>query len=213
MAKTSTFSSFKQQFSDNPQLKRVTMIVGAIILLIVGYIVYHQMVVVPGEEKANDSYYEGLNYAEKDSTDAAIEALKPQVKKYDGYTGGEVAQYVLGRQYMNKGEFKKALNELEDVDLDDTYNSVLVVGLRGDCHSELKQYKEAMELYEEAAGMNENDFTSPMFLFKAAQVAEELKDYEKATELYENIRDNYYIFFEQKQVIKYLARVSNLKKK
>ena len=211
MSNNSSFSSVKQQFANNPQLKRITIIVGAVVLLIGGYILYHQFVVVPGEEKAADSYYEGLNYASKDSTDAAIESLRSQVKKYDGYKGGEIAQYTLGRQYMNKGEFKKALKELEDVDLNDTYNAVLVVGLQGDCQSELKQYNEALDLYEEAAGMDDNEFTTPMFLFKAAIVAEELKDWEKAKENYEKIRDNYKMYYDQRQIEKYLARVSNRK--
>ncbi len=211
MSNNSSFSSVKKQFANNPQLKRITIIVGAVVLLIGGYILYHQFVVVPGEEKAADSYYEGLNYAAKDSTDAAIESLRAQVKKYDGYKGGEIAQYTLGRQYMNKGEFKKALKELEGVDLNDTYNSVLVVGLQGDCQSELKQYKEALDLYEEAAGMDDNEFTTPMFLFKAAVVAEELKDWAKAKENYEKIRDNYKMYYDQHQIEKYLARVSNRK--
>ncbi len=211
MSNNSTFSSVKKQFSENTQLKRITIIIGAAIVLIGGYIAYHQLVVVPGEVKAADSYYEGLNYASKDSTDAAIESLRPQVKKYDGYKGGELAQYTLGRQYMNKGEFKKALKELEDVDLDDTYNSVLVVGLQGDCQSELKKYKEALDLYQEAAEMDDNEFTTPMFLFKAATVAEELKDWAKAKENYEKIRDNYKMYYDQRQVEKYLSRVSNRK--
>jgi tetratricopeptide (TPR) repeat protein len=213
MSKTTTFSGFKQQFSENPTLKKITIIVGVALVLIVGWIVYYQLVSVPNTVKSNDSYYEGLNLAEKDSTDAAIEQLQSQVKKYDGYQGGEVAQYVLGRQYMNKGEFKKALKELDDVDLEDTYNSVLCVGLRGDCHSELNQFKDALELYEEAANMDDNDFTTPMFLFKAAGVAEELKNFEKATELYEKIRDNYPVFGNQKHIDRYIARVSNVKAK
>lgn len=211
MSKNSSGSNFKKQFADNPQLKRISIIILAVIVLIGGYVAYHQLVVVPGEEKAADAYYEGLNYASKDSTDAAIEALTPQVKKYDGYKGGEIAQYTLGRQYMAKGEFKKALKELEDVDLNDTYNSILVVGLQGDCQSELKKYKEALDLYEEAAGMDENDFTTPMFLFKAAVVAEELKDWAKAKENYEKIRDNYKMYYDQHQIEKYLARASNRK--
>lgn len=213
MAKTSTFSSFKQQLAENSQLKKIAIIVGAVIVLIVGYILYYQFVTKPNNEKSNESYFEGLNYADKDSTEAAIEQLRAQVKKYNGYQGGEVAQYVLGRQYMNKGEYKQALKELEDVDLDDTYNSILVVGLRADCHSELKQYKEALEIYEEAANMDDNDFTTPMFLFKAAGVAEELKDYEKATELYEKIRDTYPVYAGQKSIDKYIARASNFKAK
>jgi len=213
MSGNTTSFNFKKQFTENKQLKRITIVVGAVIVLLVGYLLYHQFVVVPDTEKSNDAYYYGLNLASKDSTDAAIGALEPVAKKYDGLEGGEVAQFVLARQYMTKGEFKKALNALEDVDVSDTYLAVHVIGLQGDCQSELGKYKEAMELYEEAAHTNENEYTSPLYLFKAAGVAEELKNYEKATELYENIRDNYATFAGQKSIDKYIARVSNFKAK
>ena len=43
----------------------------------------------PDNEKSKDAYWIGLNYASQDSTDLAIDALKPVVKKYDGKIGGE----------------------------------------------------------------------------------------------------------------------------
>jgi TolA-binding protein len=73
--------------------------------------------------------------------------------------------------------------------------------------------KEALKLYQEAARKNENENTSPMYLFKAGLVAEELKDFEKATELYEQIRDEYSVFASQKNIDKYIGRVSNQVKK
>ena len=154
-----------------------------------------------------------MNLAVKDSTDAAISELEGVVKKYDGKVGGEVAQFTLARQHMTKGNFKKALELLEGVDLNDTYGPVYVIGLQGDCYSEMGDLNEALKLYQEAARKNANENTSPMYLFKAGLVAEELKDYEKATELYEQIRDEYTVFASQKNIEKYIARVSNQVKK
>lgn len=213
MSTTPSLNSIKQQFEQNPQLKRMALIFGAVVLIIVGYLLYLQFIVKPDSEKSKEAYYYGLNLASKDSTDAAIAQLEPVVKKYDGHVGGEIAQFTLARQYMTKGNYKKALDLLEDVDVSDTYVAVHAIGLQGDCNSELGKYKEAMALYEEAAAKNENEYTSPMYLFKAGMVAEELKDYEKATALYEQIRDNYVTFSSQKQIEKYIARVSNFKKK
>src|SRR5690606_16955722 len=99
-----------------------------------------------------------------------------------------VAQFVYARQLMAKGEFKKALEELEGVDVEDTYVRVMAIGLQADCYSELKNYEKAADLYMEAAEMNTNDMTTPGYLFKAALVAEEVKDFTKATELYERIK-------------------------
>jgi tetratricopeptide (TPR) repeat protein len=83
---------------------------------------------------------------------------------------------------------KKHSKNLEGVDVTDTYIAVYTIGLQGDCYSEMKNYKEALGLYEEAASKNENEKTSPEFLFKAGLVAEELGDFEKATELYTKLK-------------------------
>lgn len=204
---------FKSQFKENKTLRMVTIGVGSIVALILGYFLYKQFIWKPANEKSKDALFVGLNYAAKDSTDAAINELTTVVKKYDGKQGGELAQFVLARQYMAKGEFKKALDELEGVDVNDTYVAVYAIGLQGDCYSEMKKYNEALELYEEAAAKNENEKTSPEFLFKAGLVAEELGNFEKATELYTQIKENYTTFSSQKTIDKYIARVKNKKSK
>nr|WP_309282012.1 tetratricopeptide repeat protein [Fluviicola sp.] len=180
-----------------------------LIILILGYILYRQFVYAPKNQKSNEGYYRGLNLAAKDSVDAAIAELEPFVKKNDGYQGGQVAKFTLARQYMAKNDFKKALKLLEDVSLKDTYGPAMVLGLQGDCYSELGKYKDALNLYEDAAEAKENEWTTPTYLFKAGQVAEEIKDYAKAKELYERINKDYYMFGQQKTIDKYIARVSN----
>jgi tetratricopeptide (TPR) repeat protein len=204
---------FKKQFKENKTLRMVSIGVGSIVVLILAYFTYKQFIWSPANEKSKDAFYVGLNFAAKDSTNAAIDELSSVVKKYDGKNGGELAQFVLARQYMSKGEFKKALSELESVNLNDTYLSVYTLGLQGDCYSEMKKYKEALSFYEEAANKNENEKTSPEFLFKAGLVAEELGDFVKATELYTKIKDNYMNFSSQKTIDKYIARVKNKTKK
>jgi len=203
----------KSQFKQNKTLRMMTIGIGSVIVLVLGYFAYKQFVHLPADEKSKDAYYTGLIYASKDSTDAAISELSRVVKKYDGKSGGELAQFTLARQYMQKGEFKKALNELEGVNVDDLFISVYTIGLQGDCYSELGKYAEAMDLYEEAANKNENEKTSPEYFFKAALCAEELKNNEKALEFYTKIKDNYLNFSNTKMIDKYIARISNMKKK
>src|SRR5690606_28530109 len=121
--------------------------IGAVLVLGVSYFAYKTFIFNPNNEKSKDSYYAALNYASVDSVDLAIEEAKRGVKKFDGKIGGELNQFILARTLMEKGEFKKALKELEGVKLDDTFLSVAVISLQGDCQSELKQYKEAKKLY------------------------------------------------------------------
>ncbi|WP_343632251.1 tetratricopeptide repeat protein [Fluviicola sp.] len=209
MAGTTSFNDIKRQFKDNKRLRLITYAVVGLIVVILGYILYRQFVYAPNNLKANEGYYRGLNLAAKDSVDAAIAELEPFVKKNDGYQGGEVAEFTLARQYMAKGDFQKALKLLEGVKLKDTYGPAMALGLQGDCYSELGKYKDAMDMYIDAAEANENEWTTPTYLFKAGQVAEEIKDFEKAKELYERINKDYYMFGQQKSIDKYIARVSN----
>jgi tetratricopeptide (TPR) repeat protein len=209
MAETTSFNDIKRQFKENKRLRLITIGATALIVVILGYILYRQFVYAPNNQKANEGYYRGLNLAAKDSVDAAIAELEPFVKKNDGYQGGEVAEFTLARQYMAKGDFQKALKLLEGVKLKDTYGPALALGLQGDCYSELGKYKEAIDYYMDAADVNENEWTTPTYLFKAGQVAEEIKDYAKAKELYERINQDYYMFGQQKTIDKYIARVSN----
>jgi len=199
----------KKKFESNKKARLVSYIGGGILVLVIGYFAYVQFFWKPANEKSKDAYWVGLNYAAADSTDAAIEELKPIVKKYDGKIGGENAQFILARQYMVKGLFKKAISELESVDVTDTYVSSMAVGLQGDCHSELKDYEKAGTLYLEAAGINENEMTTPMYLMKAGLCAEKVKDFEKAVECYTTIKDDYSSFASQKGIEKYIARASN----
>lgn len=200
---------FKNQFKTNKNLRMISMGVGAIVVLILGYFLYKQFIWNPANEKSKDAYYEGLNYAAKDSTNQAIDKLKPVVSKYDGKQGGELAQFVLARQYMAKGEFTKALTELEGVSVNDTYVAIYTLGLQGDCYSEMKKYNEAIDMYVAAADKVDNEKTTPEYLFKAALCAEEVKDFNKATDFYTRIKENYLGYSSQKSIDKYIARVKN----
>lgn len=198
-----------KELKENKKIKMIALIIGGVVVLVLGYFLYRQFVVEPKNEKSQDSYWVGLNYAMMDSTDLAIDELKGAVKKYDGYVGGEVAQFVLGKQLMLKGEYKKALEELEGVDTEDTYVAAMAKGLIGDCYSELEQYTEAASAYIEAAETNSNELTTPMYLFKAGLVAEKLKDLENAKKYYEQIRDEYQTYASKVTIDKYIARVSS----
>lgn len=203
----------KKQFASNKNLRLVTYIVGGLLIAIVGYFLYRQFISKPGNVKSQDSYWVGQNLVDKDSTDAAISELSAVVKKQDGYVGGEISQYLLATQLMKKGEYKKALEELEGVKLKDTYISSMSLGLQGDCYSEMGDFKTAVKKYVEAAENEANEMTTPNYLFKAGLCAEELKDFDAALGFYQQIKDDYVAAAQRKTIDKYIARVSNQKTK
>lgn len=204
---------FKTQLKENKTLRLVTYAVGGVVVIVLGYLAYNTFIAGPANEKSKDAYWAGLNYAAKDSVDQAIDELSRAVKEYDGKIGGENAQFVLARMYMSKGDFKKALDELEGVKAKGTYMPVYTLGLQGDCYSEMGKYEDAKDFYIKAAEKDENEKTTPEYLFKAALHAEKLGQNEEATELYTRIKDNYVMFSSQKAIDKYIARAKNKPKK
>jgi tetratricopeptide (TPR) repeat protein len=184
------WEDIKQKFNTDKRFKLYTYIGGGILALLVLYLGYRQLIWAPADEKANDGWWTALNYVEKDSTDQAIKVLVPFVKKYDGHVGGEIGQYLLGTQYMKKGQFQKAMNELEDVSVSDTYMDLMTV-----------------------ADMLDNEYTTPMYLFKAGLHAELAKNFEDASAHFTRIRDDYPDYGNQKTIDKYIARVSTVKGK
>ena len=215
MLDTFSIDSLKSRFKSNIKFRIATYCIGGLFLSVLLYFSYRQFIWKPANEKSKDCWWIPLNYMKKGEIDKAIPLLITAVKKYDGYDGGEIAQYLLATQYMKKGEFKKALTNLEGVSINDTYISVLIIGLQGDCYSELKKYDAALKLYEEASIAGENNLTTPMYLFKAGAVAEQLKKYSVAAEHYIRIRDEFPEYASQNifTIDKYIARVSSNKAK
>lgn len=196
-----------EEFKSNKKLKMTTYIVGGILLLSILFFAYRQFIWKPANDDSKNSYWIGLNYAGMDSTNLSIEEFETAVNQYDGKIGGEVSQFLLGRQLMEQGEFEDALNELSSVNLKDTYLSSLVVKLQADCYSELKDYEKAANLYLEAAEINPNENTTPEILFSAGQCAEEINNFEKALECYQKIKDEYPSSTKGMSIEKYIARV------
>ena len=67
----------------------------------------------------------------------------------------------------------------------------LAIGAKGDAYSQQNKMKEALDQYEKAASNAKNEFTSPMFLLKAAKTALVLGNKETAIKHLNDIKDNY----------------------
>jgi tetratricopeptide (TPR) repeat protein len=208
MIENLSLEELKAKFNNDKKFKLGTYIVGGILTAVLLFFVYRQMIWVPANEKSNDGWWIAMNYISKDSTDQAINVLIPFVNSNDGKTGGEIGQYLLATQYMKKGEYRKALENLEGVSIDDSYISVFSIGLQGDCYSDMRKYDKALSFYADAADAQDNELTTPMYLFKAGLVAEKLKKNEDAEGFYTRIRDDYPAYASQNVIDKYIARVS-----
>src|SRR5690606_37538057 len=80
---------------------------------------------------------------------------------------------------------------LSDFKSDDEILAPLAKGNIGDAFVQLNQPEDALGYYEQAAEMRDNEYTTPMYLFKAGTIALDLGQADKALKYFERIKDDY----------------------
>lgn len=209
------------EFLENPEellnkakesktLKIASIVVGGIALLAIVWFSYKQFIFGPANEKSKTAYWRAMVFLENEEPEKALEEFVRVAKQFDGKIGGEISQYMAGRLYMDQGEFKTALNYLSKAKVNDLYVATLIIGLQGDCHAELGDFKKAADFYEKAAKRKPNEFTTPMFLMKAALIHEmKLNNFKEAEKMYKRIELEYFEYFRTNNIEKYLERAAN----
>tara|TARA_B110000046_G_scaffold169306_1_gene188307 strand:+ start:3511 stop:4275 length:765 start_codon:yes stop_codon:yes gene_type:complete len=110
---------------------------------------------------------------------------------FSNTSAGNLANYYAGVSYLQMKQYDKAIEYLSKFNSDDEMLGPVALGAIGDAFSDIDQQEEALEFYEKAANKKENEFTTPLFLYKAAQTAMFLKEYNKAEKLFTQIKESY----------------------
>lgn len=187
--------------------------------LILGYLGYNKYIIEPTEKEATNELAFPRKYF-NDATTLSLDIdslLNLGLDGADGKYGfldiatmysstkaGNLANYYAGISYLKLKKYDKAIEHLSKFSSDDELLGPTALGAIGDAFADINQAKEALKYYEEAANKKDNDFTSPLFLFKAAATAMELKEYGKAEKLYIKIKSEYPASTEASDIDKYI---------
>lgn len=109
---------------------------------------------------------------------------------YSGTKGGNLATYYVGISYFGLGEYKKAIEWLDRFEANDAIVPSIKYGAIGDAYANLNELEKALESYKKATSYD-NDATTPLYLFKAGNIAFTLKKYLEAVSLFEKIKKDY----------------------
>jgi tetratricopeptide (TPR) repeat protein len=206
----------------------IFIILGVIVAAILGYLAYQKYVKAPKEkEAANElafpkAYFENAinNTVAADSLFTL--ALKGADGKYgfvdiaDEYSGtkaGNLANYYAGISYLKLKKYKEAIDYLEDFSSKDELLGPVAKGAIGDAFADINQPKDAFDYYIKAAELKDNNFSTPLFLFKAGNTAMELENYSKAQELFERIKNDYPNATEAQNIDIYINKAAFASKK
>ena len=206
----SAYDKTEQFFEDNQKI--IIGVVAAIILIIGGYVGYKKFIIAPKETEAASQMFRAEQYFQQDSFRIALDG-KGQYPGFlqiiDDYSMTEAANlsyYYAGVSYLHLGEYENAIEYLGKFDSDDEVLSVIADGAQGDAYMELGETDKAISAYIAAADDNNNKFTSPVYLMKAAQALEGKGETEKAVKLYERLEKEFPTSNEGRSAEKYKAR-------
>ncbi len=199
----------------------------AITVIILGYLAYNKYVIEPKEIEAADELAYPKNYFDQaQNTSVAVDSLYNLslngadgkyglidiVDNYGNTKAGNIAKYMSGIAYLKTSDYENAIKYLSDFSSDDEMLGALALGNIGDAFAEINQLEDAMKYYADAANFRDNDFTSPLYLFKAGNIAMELKKYNKAEEYFTKIKNNYTKSDEARNIDIFVQRAQIAKK-
>ncbi len=200
-----------EQFIVNNQ-KYISVVVGVVVVLILVFFGFQRYYLKPKTVDAQEQMYMAQKYFESDSLDRALYGDGNSLgfidiaDEYSFTKPGKLANYYAGICFLQKGDYKKAIDYLESFDSDDHMIGPMAKGAIGDAYMELGDSDKAVTYYLEAVGQDDNDFTAPLFLLKAGQVYELNGDYDDALDVYNRIQDKYKMSNEGRSIDKYIAR-------
>jgi tetratricopeptide (TPR) repeat protein len=199
-----TASKSEQWIEKNQKIIFSGLIAVAVVIL--GYLAYNKYIVEPNElEAADELAYPKKYFEQAQNTTIAVDSLYNLslngadgkyglvdiADNYNNTKAGNIAKYMSGIAYLKIGDYENAIKYLSDFSSDDEMLGALALGNIGDAFAEINQQNDALKYYIDASEYKVNNFTTPLYLFKAGLMAMELEEYDKAEDLFTKIKDNY----------------------
>lgn len=200
----------EQFFEDN---QKSISIAAAIILGLVAIIFgFRKFYLLPTENEAQSQMFYAEKYFKADSFNLALNGdgnnlgFIDIIDNYKLTKSSNLAKYYSGICSYKLGNYEDAISYLESYKLKDKILSTVALGTTGDAYIEIDELDKALGYFEKASAIEANEFTTPIYLFKAGLVCEELGQYENALENYKAIEKDFPNSEPGKEIIKYIAR-------
>lgn len=192
----------------------------AVVLIFLAYLGYNKYIVEPNElDASNELAFPRKYFDEAATAGSGIDSLLTLslegadgkygfldiADSYSGTNAGNLANYYAGISYLQMKQYDKAIEYLSKFDSDDELLGPTALGAIGDAFSDIDQQEDALSYYEKAANKKANEFTTPLFLYKAGQTAMDLKNFDKAEKLFSQIKEKYSTSDQGKDIEKFIA--------
>ena len=184
----------------------ILSVIGAVAVVVLGYLAYSNFVVAPLEEESNNVIAQAQAHFKEGLEDPTLQdslftlalegdGVQPGfleiIESYGSAAAAQLATYNAGMIYFQQGEYDKAIAYLEDFSTSDPVLGALALGGIADSFTELNQQEDALTYYKKAAYFSANEFTPPRFLLKGAQVALSIDASADAVNLLKTLQADY----------------------
>ena len=183
--------------------KMVVVAIVVIFALAAAIFGYKKVIVEPRMTKAQEMLFEAqynfesqtADYALALNGDATVPGFAQVVEQYGNTPAGNLARMYAAACSLRLGELDQAqsyINSYKNVKgVPGAIINAMAAGIKGDIAVEKGDNAAAAKLFEQAAKVSENDFTTPMYLRKAAMAYAAMGEAAKADALYKTINEQY----------------------
>ena len=205
-----SLSSAAQRIEDNKKYINWALIaIAALVLLAIGYIYGIRN---PNLQKAKDQIGKADLELLQGQEDEALKDYEKVAAEFSNKPA-ERAHLEAAILLYKKGEYEKALKQLEDYSHSGNLIGPASLSLMGDCYVNLKKYDQAIGAFDKAINMaGDNEAFAPAFMVKKATVLHEQKKYAEEAAIYQEIKDKYPMYDQQNglNADKYIERANAL---
>ncbi|MBR9845729.1 MAG: tetratricopeptide repeat protein [Algicola sp.] len=185
--------------------KNIFIVVGLAAAIVLGYLGYNKFIAEPKADEAMNEMFTAQKYFEEAVNGTAKDSLYNLsltggegkygmldiISEYGSTPAGNLANYYAGMAYLNTKDYTNAVKHLSEFETDDAVLEPIAKGGIGDAFVQLNQPEDALGYYEKAIAASTNDYTTPMYLFKAANVALGLGQTDKALGYFKRIKEEF----------------------
>lgn len=203
--------------------KIISYSVVAVLVVVAGAILLNNFYFKPREVEASTAIAKGQELFAQEQFEKALNGdgagyvgFLKVIDQYGCTDAANLAKLYAGLCYAHLGKWNEAATQLESYSTsDDAMVSPAAMGALGNVYVNLKKYDEAVKTLKKAADMADSKAVSgrnlslaPQYLLQAAEILENQGKASEALEIYQNIKENYVNSPVNRDIDKYIERVT-----
>lgn len=185
---------------------------AAVIIIILGFIFWTRHVEAQ-ENEASMAMSKAWTLVDSEEYDAALNGdsistgLLKFIKEYSSTDQADLAKVRAAEAYVKLGKFEEAIPLIEGFDKGDQMITPAVKGMLGQCYANVGQIDKAIDAFQKAAKMADNNSLTPHYLIQAGILLESQGKKADALKLYQQVKDKYINSMYYQEIDKYIERV------